>query len=128
MWGRCVVTTSLRTLPPSSNEGFFQVLFANTLHAYFTLIVVAYPSTSLSLGTLLLSYGTSFILHLFPSYPFVFLGTLTAAWTSNDAGFQVGGVVLLLTSVSIGAMFAIASQSVSNKLKEPEEILDTETQ
>ena len=73
MWGRCVVTTSLRTLPPSSNEGFFQVLFANTLHAYFTLIVVAYPSTSLSLATLLLSYGTSFMLHLFLSYMFIFV-------------------------------------------------------
>ena len=62
--GKFVLTTLLRTVPPGSNKLFFQVLYANTLHAYFTLIVVAYPSTSLSLGTLLLSYGTSFIIYI----------------------------------------------------------------
>lgn len=52
-------------------------------------------------------------------------GTLTSAWVGKDPGFQFGSIVLLLIPVSVGVMFAIASNPVPEKAEEPEEAPET---
>lgn len=62
-----VVTYSIPSVPPGPNQISLQVLYANTLHAYCTLIIIAYPSVSLAVATLLLAFGKSYTLHIFRS-------------------------------------------------------------